>query len=216
VNDTLIQRVHAKYADQLTDEGVAPRLGHRLDRETSGVVLVGRRPRAHTELRRQFEAGEIDKTYLAIVDGVVAGESGSLTWPIGPARASRIRVKMTVTEDGLPSRTDWRVVERFDDVTLVACDLFTGRQHQIRVHLAAMGHPIVGDKLYGPDEELFARASDGELTDEDRAVLRLDRQALHHHRVAFDQPSTGERVVVESPLAPDLEAFLAARRDGTA
>tara|TARA_R110002126_G_scaffold83146_1_gene203211 strand:- start:8137 stop:9210 length:1074 start_codon:yes stop_codon:yes gene_type:complete len=208
VNDTLIQRLHGHYAEQLTQEGVAPRLAHRLDRETSGIVLVGRRPGAHTELRRQFEAGEIDKRYLAIVEGVIEADRGSLNWPIGPARTSVIRLKMTVCEDGLDARTDWSVVERFDDVTLVACELFTGRQHQIRVHLSAMGHPIVGDKLYGPDEEIFARAADGELTDQDRDLLRLDRQALHHTRVAFDQPRTGERIVVESPLAADLQAFL--------
>jgi 23S rRNA pseudouridine1911/1915/1917 synthase len=212
VNDTLIQRLHGHYADQLIDEGLAPRLAHRLDRETSGIVLVGRRPGSHTELRRQFEAGEIDKRYLAIVEGVVEAEKGSLTWPIGPSHTSIIRLKMTVSEDGLEARTDWSVIERFNDVTLIACELFTGRQHQIRLHLAAMGHPIVGDKLYGPDEEIFARASDGELTDEDRELLRIDRQALHHHRVAFDQPTTGERIVVESPLAADLQAFLDARR----
>lgn len=208
VNDTLIQRLHGHYADQLTDEGLAPRLAHRLDRETSGVVLVGRRPAAHTELRRQFEEGEVDKTYLAIVEGIVEADSGSLNWPIGPARASRIRLKMTVTEDGLASRTDWRVVERFADVTLIACELFTGRQHQIRVHLSAMGHPIVGDKLYGPDDELFQKGVDGTLTKEDYARLGMARHALHNHRVVFRSPATGREVEVVSPLPEDMLEYM--------
>ena len=101
---------------------------------------------------------------------------------------------------------------KFGWLTLVDLWPSTGRKHQIRVHLAAIGLPIVGDKLYGPDEELFLRASDGVLTAEDERLLELPRQALHHHRIAFDHPRTGERITVESPLAPDLEEFLTAAR----
>ena len=132
--------------------------------------------------------------------------------PIRSAAASRVRVKMAVGEDGLAARTDWRVLDEVGPYALIACQLFTGRQHQIRVHLAAIGLPIVGDKLYGPDEELFLRASDGVLTAEDERLLELPRQALHHHRIAFDHPRTGERILVESPLAPDLQEFLTAAR----
>jgi 23S rRNA pseudouridine1911/1915/1917 synthase len=218
VNDTLIQRIHAREAERMAERGEAPRLAHRLDRETSGLVLVGRHPRAHTDLRRQFEAGTNDKHYLALCRVEASAsegerDEGSVRLPIRSAAASRVRVKMAVGEDGLPARTDWRVLERVGPYALVACELFTGRQHQIRVHLAAVGLPIVGDKLYGPDEELFLRASDGVLTEEDEALLELPRQALHHHRIAFDHPSTGARTTVESPLAPDLVAFLAAQRE---
>lgn len=211
VNDTLIQRVHARYAGDVVRHDGQPRLAHRLDRETSGVVLIGRHPEAHRLLRGQFERGEVDKTYLAVVSGVPRKDAGSITAPIGPSRTSSIRLKMAVDEGGLPARTDWRVRERLARHALLECDLFTGRQHQIRVHLQHLGFPVVGDKLYGPDEQLFARAADGTLTTEDRARLELDRHALHHHRLALAHPRTGTRLVLESPLAPDLEAFLEGR-----
>lgn len=208
VNDTLIQRVHAYYKEELAAGRLAPRLGHRLDRETSGVVLIGKHARAHTEVRRQFEAQEVEKTYLALVWGELEADEGSVRFPIGPARASRIRLKMTVSEAGLDARTDWRVVERRAGYTLLECAPVTGRQHQIRVHLAAIGHAVVGDKLYGPGEEYFERASDGTLDDDDLAVLELPRHALHNHRLVFRSPGTRVRVAVESPLAPDLVEFL--------
>ncbi|MFT4647660.1 MAG: 23S rRNA pseudouridine1911/1915/1917 synthase [Glaciecola sp.] len=207
--DTMIQRVHAHCAREMADElGLAPRLSHRLDRETSGVLLVGTRTQALRELRRQFEAHEVEKTYLALVCGEVPAKKGSIRWPIGSDHYSAVRLKMTVTEDGLSCRTDWRVVKRFQGYTLVECDLHTGRQHQIRVHLAAMGHPIVGDKLYGPDEQLFIRAADETLTEADRVQLQMDRQALHHHRLVFTSPSGNHRVTVESPLASDIQVFI--------
>jgi 23S rRNA pseudouridine1911/1915/1917 synthase len=207
--DTMIQRVQAHCAREMADElGLAPRLSHRLDRETSGVLLVGTRTQAHRELRRQFEAHEVQKTYLALVSGEVPAKQGSLRWPIGPDHDSAVRLKITVDPEGLPCRTDWRVIQRLEGYTLVECDLHTGRQHQIRVHLAAMGHPIVGDKLYGPDEQLFIRAAEGTLTEADRALLQMDRQALHHHRLVFQSPNGGRSVTVESPLAPDIQDFI--------
>ncbi|MCA8980572.1 MAG: RluA family pseudouridine synthase, partial [Planctomycetes bacterium] len=120
------------------------------------------------------------------------------------------RLKMAVQADGLPSRTDWRVVERRAAHALLAVQLFTGRQHQIRVHLEAIGHPIVGDKLYGYHESYFQRSVEGSLTEEDWAVLELPRQALHNHRLVFRSPATRERVEVVAPLPHDLADFLAA------
>ncbi|MEX1025826.1 MAG: RluA family pseudouridine synthase [Planctomycetota bacterium] len=206
---TLIQRVHAHYADALEDSD-APmpvRLAHRLDRETSGVLLLGKSALAHRELRVQFERGSVDKTYLAIVEGVPGADAGTLRLPIGPSRTSAVRLKMAVREDGLAARTDWRLLEAHGDVSLIECRLFTGRQHQIRVHLAALGHPIVGDKLYGDDEGRFVRAASDELTPADERALRLPRQALHHHRLGFAR-ADGTRVEVVSPLATDLVDFL--------
>ena len=208
VLDTMIQRVHHHCAQAIQEHGEAPRLCHRLDRETSGVLLIGLRPREHRKLRLQFERHEVRKYYLALVWGAMEGESGSVAWPIGPDRYSPVHLKMTVTPDGLTCRTDWRVLATYAGYTLVECELHTGRQHQIRVHLAAMGHPIVGDKLYGPDEQLFLRAADGELTAEDRSRLQMDRQALHHSRLIFRSPQTGEPVTVESPLASDIQEFI--------
>lgn len=211
LSDTLIQRVHARYgADQL-ERDARPRLCHRLDRETSGIVLVGLHPRAHSEVRRQFEEHEVEKEYLAIVQGAPQQEYGTVDLPIGSARGSAIGLKMACRPDGDQARTDWRVLERRRGCSLVRCKLFTGRQHQIRVHMEAIGHPLVGDKLYGYGEEFFQKYNDDELTPDDIAKLELPRQALHHCRLALTHPRTGERVEIASGLPPDLVAFLATR-----
>ena len=230
MTDTLIQRVHARYGQgQELERGGAPRLCHRLDRETSGIVLVGKNPIAHSDVMGQFERREVEKEYLAIVRGVpdastwsrgingrrddgggdVRNVGGTIDYPIGSSRTSGVELKMAVIADGLPSRTDWRLVQRARDCSLVACSPHTGRQHQIRVHLAAIGHPVVGDKLYGHDEELFEKSLDGELSRDDFRALGMPRQALHNHRVAFVSPATRSRVEVVSPLPPDLAAYLA-------
>jgi 23S rRNA pseudouridine1911/1915/1917 synthase len=211
--DTLIQRVHKRYGQGFElERGGAPRLCHRLDRETSGVVLVGKSPIAHADVMGQFERREVEKEYHAIVWGVPERDGGTIDMPIGEARASKIELKMTIVADGQPSRTDWRVLERFADCALVSCEPFTGRQHQIRLHMAAIGHPLVGDKLYGADDGLFERALDGELTRADMQELGMERHALHNHRVGFRSPASGEWVDVQSPLPADMREFLEARR----
>jgi len=209
LSDTLIQRIHAYYRDEIEANSVAPRLRHRLDRETSGIVLVGKRPLTHGLVASQFENREVEKEYLAVVWGEMREDSGTIELSLGPSRISRIRLKMAVLSDGQPARTDWFVVDRRAGYTLVKCRLYTGRQHQIRVHLAAIGHPVVGDKLYGPDEGCFERAADNALTDRDRLRLELPHHALHNHRLVFTTPATNERVEVTSPLPPELREFLA-------
>ncbi|MCB9914074.1 MAG: RluA family pseudouridine synthase [Planctomycetes bacterium] len=210
-SDTLIQRVHARCRETHLERGLAPRLCHRLDRETSGIVLVAKDPAAHPFLAQQFEERVVEKEYLAIVRGVPDADAGTIDAPIGPARMSAVRLKMTVAVDGLPCRTDWSVVRRHGDVTLVRCRLHTGRQHQIRVHLQSIGLPIVGDKLYGEDEDYFRRHADGALTREDLERLELPRHALHHHRLVFTSSLTGAPVEVISPLPADLREYLAGR-----
>jgi RluA family pseudouridine synthase len=208
LTDTLIQRVHRMLgAEQVQREG-RPRLAHRLDRETSGVILIGLDPRSHSELMRQFEEREVEKEYLAVVQGQPEHSGGRIELPLGSARGSRIQLKMAVQMDGQASVTEWRVVRRVPGYALVSCSIHTGRQHQIRVHLAAMGHPLVGDKLYGYDELLFQKAADGTLTEEDYRVLELPRQALHSHRLVFTSPATGARTEAVSPLPSDLREFL--------
>lgn len=213
--DTLIQRVHAHFKEEIQRSDMAPRLCHRLDRETSGIVLIAKRPAGHTQLMLQFEGRRVRKAYQAIVCGIPTPAEGSIRSAIGSSRTSAVRLKMAVREDGLESRTDYVVLEEVGPEehrhALVRCDLFTGRQHQIRVHLAAQGHPIVGDKLYGPDEALFQRALEDELSAADLKELEHERQALHNALLAFESPASGP-VEVTCPLAPDLQSFLDARR----
>jgi 23S rRNA pseudouridine1911/1915/1917 synthase len=211
--DTMIQRVHARYGADNAGPGRVLKLCHRLDLETSGVLLVARERRAHAELMGQFESRRTEKEYLAIVAGAPEEDAGTIEFPIGPARASAVRLKMAVVADGQPARTDWRVLERASGCALLELRLHTGRQHQIRVHLAGIGHPIVGDKLYGPGEEYFLRAARGELTALDLEDLGLARHALHEHRLAFEHPATVERIEIASPLPDDLEAYLVAHRE---
>jgi len=211
LSDTLIQRVHRMLGLQDARREGRPRLAHRIDRETSGVILIGLDPRSHSELMRQFEEREVEKEYLAIVQGEPEHEGGRIELPLGSARGSRIQLKMAVQMDGQPSVTEWRIERRVPGYALVACRIFTGRQHQIRVHMEAIGHPLVGDKLYGYDENLFQKAADGTLTEQDYRLLELPRQALHSHRLVFTSPATGRREEAVSPLAADLEQFLELR-----
>jgi 23S rRNA pseudouridine1911/1915/1917 synthase len=208
LTDTLIQRVHAVYKSERLHRDARPRLCHRLDRETSGIVLIGKDPESHQDLMRQFEQREVEKEYLAIVHGAPQFDSGVVDLPLGQARASSIRLKMAVVSDGLESQTEWSVVRLLPGRTLIACRPKTGRQHQIRVHMDAIGHPLVGDKLYGLDEQIFQRSADGELTGEDMHELELPRHALHNHSLTFAHPRTGGELRIECPLAPDLRVYL--------
>lgn len=196
-------------------------LVHRLDRETSGVLLVARSPEADSAFKRSLEERSLlasravtsgegtsvsDKTYLAITRGVP--QEGLVDLPL-EADPSPLRVKMRVAAPGrgLPSRTGIRVLDTRGAYALVQCDLFTGRQHQIRVHLAHMNTPVVGDKLYGPDERLLARAADRALTEEDLIQLELPRHALHAHEYRLRHCFTGAPLCVTAPLAADLRRF---------
>jgi 23S rRNA pseudouridine1911/1915/1917 synthase len=198
-------------------------LGHRLDRETSGVMLVSKTRACDRALKKQLEAREgIDKTYVAITWGVPDGGNGARRFRCERAmeldESSKLRVKMRVSDapGALRASTVFEVLETraggpppgpTRTYALVRCELETGRQHQIRVHLASLGAPVVGDKLYGPDDRAFARAADGELTADDVAMLELPRHALHAARLALPHPITGAPLAVEAPLPPDMAGF---------
>ena len=174
-----------------------PGIVHRLDKETSGAMVVARNDAAHEHLSEQFRSRSIRKIYLALVHGKMARDSGSVTLPI--SRDPRRRTRMTAREKtGRHARTDWRVVARLDRCTLVEAVLHTGRTHQIRAHFAAIGHPVVGDILYGAPRNLRAGT---------RTLPQLERNFLHAARIGFSHPSTAAWVEVRAPLPKDLRLY---------
>ncbi len=190
------------------------RLSHRLDRETSGVLLLARTAEADRDVKRQLAARvEVEKRYLAITWGHPREDIFRVDAPLELDSKSNVRVSMRIAAPGrgLEAATRFAVLGRAEargrPYALVRCDLETGRQHQIRVHLASVGCPVVGDKLYGPDPALFARGVDGTLTDEDRATLELDRHALHAEQLSLRHPTTGERLTIRAELPDELARF---------
>ena len=206
---SLVHFVHEWARARYPGHEEMPTLCHRLDRETSGLVLFAKDQLSRTRIGRQFEKRTVAKAYLALVVGEVAEEHGVIDLPLGRSLASPVRLKMAVRHDsdGQHSLTEWRVHTRLRGRTLLELRPKTGRQHQLRVHLAAVGHPILGDKLYMGDEEIFLRSVQDGLTEEDRSFLVLDRQALHSWKLELEHPWTGERVELEAPLYPDLAAL---------
>ena len=191
-----------------------PQLAHRLDRDTSGVLVCGRTPEAERSLKRAFEDRRVDKRYTAIVRGEMPEDAGVMDASMAPAREG-LHVLMEVRADGLDALTEYRVLERAHGRTLVSLHPRTGRQHQLRVHLAALGYPIVGDKLYGPEgsapfEEYIAAGM--EISRDLLERLGHRRQALHAAWIRFPHPETGAPVEVESPLPADMR-LLWARSD---
>ena len=184
-----------------------PRAGlvHRLDKDTSGLLVVARTLESQTVLAAALELREIKRTYRAICQGVLTG-GGTVDAPIG--RHRRERTKMAVIDGGRPARTHYRVVERFRAHTHVEVDLETGRTHQIRVHMAHIRAPLLGDPTYGGRPRLPPAPSD-----ELKAALQgFRRQALHASRLAFVHPATGAALSFQSPLPPDFERLLALLR----
>jgi len=181
---------------------------HRLDRETSGVLLVARGRVAASFLKRSFAQRLVKKSYLALVHGVPAEPAGTIDRPMRLVE-SKTHIMMGVASDGLPAVTHFRVLRSFAEHALVEASPETGRQHQIRVHLASVGHPIVGDKLYGASEQAFMDYCDTGLTPELLAAFDgLPRHALHAARLCFPHPRTREPVTIERPLPEDLVAYM--------
>jgi 23S rRNA pseudouridine1911/1915/1917 synthase len=207
---TLIHFLHARFRSDDPARDVVPRLLHRIDRETSGVVAVALDESFHSEVGRQFEEREVTKTYLAVVHGCPAPPSGTIDFGIGSDRRSRVRLKQQARRDGSgqPALTRYTVLRHNADYALVELSPKTGRTHQLRVHMSAIGHPIVGDKIYGPDEGIFLESLAGELSEASKARLVLDRHALHAHRLAFWHPFQDRELVIEAPLPADMAALV--------
>jgi 23S rRNA pseudouridine1911/1915/1917 synthase len=203
--DTLVHALLAHCAGSLSGIGGVERPGivHRLDRETSGVIIVAKTDIAHRELARQFAARTVVKEYLALVSGVPRLLSGTILKAIG--RNVRHRHKMAVVEEGHGGRaswTDWAVVETYGDLAaLVTCTLHTGRTHQIRVHLSSMGHPLLGDSAYGWKENSRIRS-------------QPKRVMLHAARLCVIHPVTGKVLDLKAPLPADFKAQMKALRKG--
>jgi 23S rRNA pseudouridine1911/1915/1917 synthase len=184
------------------DDPLRPGIVHRIDKETSGILLVAKNDFAHTKLAEGFRLRTIKKTYLALVQGVLKEERGRIELPI--ARDPNRRNRMTAKEAGLlpnsrAARTDWRVLARIDATTLVEVQLHSGRTHQIRVHFSALKHPVVGDTLYGAAGQLHVGSA---------TLPVLGRNFLHAAKIAFVQPRKGEVIELAAPLPLELHTYL--------
>ncbi|HEX8684970.1 MAG TPA: RluA family pseudouridine synthase [Pyrinomonadaceae bacterium] len=178
-----------------------PGLVHRLDRDTSGAIVVAKTARAHENLSDQFRARTVFKSYVALVHGTTREEKGKVEEPLG--RDPRNRTRMAVSRGGRAALSLWRVRRRYERLTLLDVQIKTGRTHQIRVHLAWLNHPVVGDETYGAGRD--KTAADPAL----RARIRaLGRQFLHAERLGFHHPATGEWLGFTAPLPPELSEFL--------
>ena len=179
---TLLNGLLWRFRDR---DGIQPSIITRLDKDTSGLVLVALTPEVHARVQRDGTAGRMKKEYLAVVRGIPAPASGTISLPL--ARDLDDRRRVVVTDKGQACETRYEVLSIGDRYSLVRCELITGRTHQIRVHLAASGWPVLGDRTYGEADE------------------PLTRQALHAWRIALPHPATGEALEIEAPLPPDLQ-----------
>jgi 23S rRNA pseudouridine1911/1915/1917 synthase len=212
---TLIQGVRQAFLRQIQrslaagDPGFYPSLVHRLDLFSSGVVLIAKDRPTLLYMHRLLAAGRVHKRYLALVRGEMGlpagGARGRIEGPIGPDPVSKVRLRRCIRTDGLPAVTEYEVLERLRGHTLLAVYPLTGRQHQVRVHLASLGHPLWGDLIYD-DESLFLRYA--------AAGFRLDptlppRHGLHAERVSFPHPASGRELGLCAPLPEDLARVIA-------
>jgi 23S rRNA pseudouridine1911/1915/1917 synthase len=185
---TLVNALLFRFPELSGEDNIRPGIVHRLDKDTSGLIIVARNRTAHNRLAAQFKSRDVSKAYLALVRGHLSPEKGVIDAPIG--RDPKKRQRMAVTGTGRPARTEYSVIRQIGGYTLLEARPKTGRTHQIRVHLASIGHPVVGDATYGAESPL------------------VDRQFLHAYRLGFKLPSDGRYIELESPLPLDLQQAL--------
>ena len=185
-NGTLVNGLLAHTNSLSSNNGeVRPGIVHRIDKDTSGLLVIAKDDKTHEELSKQLKDKTLSRIYVALVQGRINHDTGTIDAPIG--RDPSDRKKMCVTENGKEAITHFKVLERYKDASLIECKLETGRTHQIRVHMSHIGHPLVGDFLYGGENPTL-----------------IDRQALHSYKLAINHPVTGERLVLEAPLPDDF------------
>ncbi|MBU3155135.1 RluA family pseudouridine synthase [Clostridium estertheticum] len=172
-----------------------PGIVHRIDKDTSGALVVAKNDNAHNSLAAQLKDHSMTRSYLALVEGLIKDDEGMVDAPIG--RHSKDRIKMAIVESGKKAVTHYKVIERFEGYTLVECNLETGRTHQIRVHMAKIGHPLVGDLIYGFKKQKF----------------NLKGQVLHAKRLGFIHPTTNKYMEFDSPIPTYFEKLITKLRN---
>ena len=189
---TLVNAVMAICKDSLSGIGgeIRPGIVHRLDKDTSGLLIIAKNDKAHINLSEQIKNHEVKKTYIALVRGIVKANEATINMPIG--RSEKDRKKMAVTKKGKEAITHFKVLKRYpeENCTLLEVNIETGRTHQIRVHLSYIGHPILGDTLYGTTSHL------------------IDRQALHAYKISFIHPITNIKVNYMAELPNDMKKLI--------
>lgn len=199
--NTLTQLLRDRYGSP------SPQIAHRLDKETSGVLVCGKTPESERAIKRAFEDRRVEKTYQAIVRGEIEEDSGRIEAAMArPREGLHLLMEVRPIDDGgLPAVTDYKVLGRRDGLSLVELYPVSGRQHQLRVHLAHIGHPIVGDKLYGPEgHSVFFEVIEHGMTPELRARLGLERQALHASELTIPHPFEDEQITLRAKLPDDM------------
>jgi 23S rRNA pseudouridine1911/1915/1917 synthase len=196
---------------------IRPGIVHRLDKDTSGLMVVAKDDVAHAMLAKQFSDRSITREYWSIVWGAFSGaarsrigKSGSIDAPLGRSKSDRKKVAVTGT--GKHAITDYSVLEEFDYLTLVRCKLHTGRTHQIRVHMAHVGHPVFGDLTYGGRRLTWGELANAKKHQAEHLLEMMPRQALHAKTIGFIHPTTGKQMFFDSELPEDMEAVLAVLR----
>ena len=183
---------------------------HRLDRETSGILVFTKTEEAHKELSKQFMDRTVEKIYFALVEGVMHQQEGLIDKPLGPHPTHP--EKMAVVHGGKPSRTNYKVTETFKNFTFIECSIETGRTHQIRVHLHAIGYPLAVDALYGRQSSFMLskvklrRFKLSKFEEEERPLM--SRTTLHAGKLVFNHPTTGERMTIQADLPKDFGAVI--------
>ncbi len=203
---TVINAVFGKYKERIAEvDGFYPKMVHRIDKNTSGLLLIGLTEKEHADLAGQFEFRKVRKLYRAIVQGVIGQDEGSIDLPIGES-AEDSGVMAIRHDTGKPSLTHYKVLERFTGFSFIELELMTGRTHQIRVHMSAIGHPLACDEDYGGCAEIFPQ----DIAGVERESLEpvLDRQALHSWSIEFFHPVSNERMTLHAPLARDMSDLL--------